>query len=461
MPLNEGQTVQYTVTTTNTADGTVLYWKTTGNTTNSDIVGGNTGSISIVNNRAVFNVTVLADESLDGTKTLGIALSTGSQSGPTVVTTASPITVDDTSNSPAVYLYAWGVNDQGQLGLSNRTYRSSPVQVGTDANWSKISVNEFNSIGLKSDGTLWTWGANFSGQLGLNDTNNRSSPTQIGTDTNWSDVCQGKAYSMAIRTNNTLWLWGSGSYGVLGNNNTTEKSSPTQLGSLSNWSKLPEQHCNNFWHAIKTDGTLWACGREIFGTLGNGSVAFSNENKSSPVQVGSDTNWNKVFGTDKGFATHAIKTNGTLWGWGNRSSVIGLNGAGGNYILVPTQVGSLTTWDRVACGYLHTLMLRTDGRLFATGADSSGSLGLNTLDVYKSSPTQVGSGTDWRDIGAYYTGSAAIKTDGTLWTWGNNGSGQLGRNNTVLTSSPVQVGSATNWLKVVCAYKHTLATKSS
>jgi alpha-tubulin suppressor-like RCC1 family protein len=461
MPLNEGQTVQYTVTTTNTADGTVLYWKTTGNTTNSDIVGGNTGTITITNNRATFNVTVFSDESLDGTKTLGIALSTGSQSGPTVVTTASPITVDDTSNSPAVYLYAWGINDQGQLGQNNIIDRSSPVQVGTDTNWLKISVNQGNSIALKNNGTLWTWGFNSNGQLGFNDQVNRSSPTQVGTDTNWSDVCQGKNYSMAIKTNGTLWVWGSGAQGVLGNNNMTYKSSPTQVGSLTNWSKLSEQHCSNFWHAIKTDGTLWACGREIFGTLGNGAPAFSNLDKSSPVQVGSDTNWNKVFGNDIGFTTSAIKTNGTLWQWGYPGRTLGLNGAGGNYVLSPTQVGSLTTWDKAASGYLHTLMLRTDGRLFVSGADSNGCLGLNTLEVYRSSPTQVGSGTDWRDIGASYTGSAAIKTDGTLWTWGNNNSGQSGRNNTVPSSSPVQVGTATNWLKVVCVYRHTLATKSS
>jgi hypothetical protein len=103
MPVNESNTIQYTVTTTNTADGTTLYWKTTGNTTNSDIVGGNTGSITITNNRAVFNVTVAADSSTDGTKTLGIALVTGSQSGPTVATTPSPIIIEDTSITPTTY----------------------------------------------------------------------------------------------------------------------------------------------------------------------------------------------------------------------------------------------------------------------------------------------------------------------------------------------------------------------
>jgi hypothetical protein len=106
MPLNESgsnTTVQYTITTTNTADGTILYWKTTGNTTNSDIVGGNTGSITITNNRAYINVTMISDRDTDGTKTLGITLLSGSLNGTSVATTSTPIVVEDTSQSPAPY----------------------------------------------------------------------------------------------------------------------------------------------------------------------------------------------------------------------------------------------------------------------------------------------------------------------------------------------------------------------
>ena len=106
MPLNESSsntTVQYTITTTNTSDGTVLYWKTTGNTTNSDIVNGNTGTITITNNRALLNVTMLADSNTDNTKTLGISISTGSLTGPVAVNTATLIEVQDTSQTPAPY----------------------------------------------------------------------------------------------------------------------------------------------------------------------------------------------------------------------------------------------------------------------------------------------------------------------------------------------------------------------
>ena len=116
MPVNESNTIQYTVTTSRVPDGTTLYWKTTGNTTNSDIVGGNTGSIVINNNRAVFNVAIVADSNTDGTKTLGISLLTGSLNGTTVTTTATPILINDTSTTPVPYTVEYLVIAGGGAG---------------------------------------------------------------------------------------------------------------------------------------------------------------------------------------------------------------------------------------------------------------------------------------------------------------------------------------------------------
>jgi hypothetical protein len=102
MSINEGQTIQYTVTTTNTADGTVLYWKTTGNV-HLDQIANSNGTMTVVNNRATFNVTTLVNHITDGNNIIGISLSTGSLTGPAVVNTANPILINDTSLSPAPY----------------------------------------------------------------------------------------------------------------------------------------------------------------------------------------------------------------------------------------------------------------------------------------------------------------------------------------------------------------------
>jgi alpha-tubulin suppressor-like RCC1 family protein len=435
MPLNEGQTVQYTVTTTNTADGLVLYWKTTGNTTNSDIVGGNTGSITIVNNQAVFNVTTALDLNTDGTKTLGISLSTGSLNGPTVVSTANPIIVEDTSLPPVVRLFTWGNNDIGQLGQNDRDNRSSPVQVGTSTNWTNLT----RSGATKSDGTLWLWGYNNYGELGVGDSGGataRSSPVQV-TGTNWNRL----SGSMATKTDGTLWLWGRNNYGQLGLNNRNNQSSPAQVAG-TNWNKIASSGENRF--AIKTDGTLWSWGRDFSGQLGLNTIS-NYAPRSSPTQVGTNTNWSEISG---GSSVWAIKTDGTLWAWGaNFGGRLGLDDVAARSS--PTQVGTGINWSKLAAGTSTHLAIKTDGTLWACGANDWGQLGQNN-PVYRSSPIQIGATTNWSEIGSGDQAVIAVKTDGTLWTWGFNRNGVLGNNdwrpfNGGNVSSPVQIGSNTNW----------------
>jgi len=457
MPLNEGQTVQYTVITTRVADGTVLYWKTTGNTTNSDIVGGNTGSVTITNNQGVFNVTTSSDVNTDGTKTLGISLSTGSINGPTVVSTTNSITVEDTSLSPApIRLYSWGNNSNGQLGLNDTNNRSSPTQVGTETNWSMISMGAYNSAVIKADGTLWAWGSG-SGQLGFNDEVSRSSPTQVGATTNWSQVDTGFDSTIATKTNGTLWTWGGNYYGQLGNNigpqsvfDQRPRSSPTQVGASTNWNEV--SHSDRYTSlATKTDGTLWSWGRNHQGQLGHNDRV----DKSSPTQIGSGTDWNLLCTST--YTTLAIKTNGTLWVWGSNSwGQLGLNSAGG-YRSSPVQVGSATNWSQVSGSSFSTLAIKTDGTLWSWGNNTNGQLGHNDR-TYRLSPVQVGTATNWNliSVGTYST--IATKTDGTLWTWGRNHNGQLGENDIVNRSSPVQVGIATNWSQINAGVHNNLAT---
>jgi hypothetical protein len=148
MAVNESNTIQYTVTTSKITDGTVLYWKTTGNTTNSDIVGGNTGSITITNNQAIFNVTIAADQSDDGPKSLGISISTGSLTGPVAVNTAIPIIVNDTSGAPLAYTIEYvsigggGAGNASAGGWSGNGVPGSGGGGGGGSSNGTISVNQ-------------------------------------------------------------------------------------------------------------------------------------------------------------------------------------------------------------------------------------------------------------------------------------------------------------------------------
>jgi len=132
------------------------------------------------------------------------------------------------------YLYSWGLNNNGMLGLGNTTNYSSPKQVGALTTWSKISGCLNHSVAIKTDGTLWVWGQSDYGQLGLGNTTYYSSPKQVGALTNWFNMTGGEC-TIAIKTDGTLWAWGLNAYGRLGLGNTTYYSSPKQVGALTTW----------------------------------------------------------------------------------------------------------------------------------------------------------------------------------------------------------------------------------
>lgn len=129
-------------------------------------------------------------------------------------------------------LYAWGKGNQGQLGNNTDGFRSSPVQIGLETNWSLVSVWQ-HTLGIQTDGGLYAWGTNSSGQLGDNTTVSKSSPIQVGGLSNWSDASAGGsgAFSVATKTDGTLWAWGGNGSGQLGDGTTVNKSSPIQIGS--------------------------------------------------------------------------------------------------------------------------------------------------------------------------------------------------------------------------------------
>ena len=339
-------------------------------------------------------------------------------------------------------LWAWGDNNLGQLGLNNLIYLSSPIQVGTNTDWSSVSVNRFLTFAIKTTGTLWGWGNNSGGRLGLGDVINRSSPVQIGTDTNWAKVSAGLGHTLAIKTTGSLWAWGDGTTGRLGLGDIVTRSSPVQVGTGTDWASVSSGPGHTI--AIKTTGSLWAWGGNGIGQLGLGDFTA----RSSPVQVGAGTDWSKVSVGGTGITvafTMAVKTTGTLWAWGsNAFGQLGLRDAITRFS--PVQVGTGTDWASVTSGHFHTSAIKTTGTLWAWGRNRYGALGTGLTD-YTISPTQLGTG--WSSISAGHNQTLAVKSNGTLWSWGTNTtSGQLGLGDVINRSSPVQVGTGTDWAKV-------------
>jgi alpha-tubulin suppressor-like RCC1 family protein len=349
-------------------------------------------------------------------------------------------------------LYAWGRNISGQLGDDTTVARSSPVQIGALTNWAQVAVGTQHSISVKTDKTLWAWGINSSGQVGDNTIANKSSPIQVGALTNWEQVSAGSLHTAAVKVDGTLWTWGRNNVGQLGDNSVLNRSSPVQIGVLTDWSQVAGG--GNHTAAVKSNGTIWAWGENGDGQVGDNTGGFGIR-RSSPVQIGALTNWAQVAGGDD--HTAAVKTDGTMWTWGgNSDGQLGQNISTSVFRSSPVQVGALTNWAAVSTGNSHTVSVKTDGTLWTWGRNNFGQIGDSSI-IYRSSPVQVGALTNWSQVGGGHSDVvAAVKTDGTLWTWGQNIYGQLGQSDTISRSSPVQVGALTNWFQVSCSF-HTLA----
>lgn len=303
-----------------------------------------------------------------------------------------------------------------------------------------------------SSTALWTWGgsaAPVNGQLGAGDaTSIRCSPGTIaGAGINWTTISVGANHAGGTKADGTLWVWGQNCSGVLGVNCTglysetfCATSPVTTAGGGTTWCQLSSR--NQMFAAVKTDGTLWTWGRNYAGVLGNGTTTASQA--SPATTAGGGTTWCKVSADSHVLAQ---KTDGTLWAWGyNSKGALGdnTNVAKSSPVSV---VGGFNTWCDFSAGGASSFGIRTDGTLWTWGSNGQGQLGNSGgFNTCSSSPgTTTGCGTNWCKVSGG-THVVAVKTDGTLWTWGRNSYGQLGEGSTNSRASPGQVaGGGTTW----------------
>jgi alpha-tubulin suppressor-like RCC1 family protein len=266
------------------------------------------------------------------------------------------------------------------------------VQIGTDTNWSMISVDPMDNFGfssyghsvaIKTNGTLWAWGENADGQLGNGLTANTSSPVQVGSGSTgpWTKAACARRATIGIQQDGTMWSWGSSLFGILGRTGASS-SSPIQIGTLTGWTEIKcgEDHAL----AKKSDGTLWSWGRNSFGELGLQDIVA----RSSPVQIGANTDWGKISTSiDASFAT---RTDNTLWGWGeNVNSVLDNSSSRKSS---PVQIGTGAGWTAAEGGHNHLIALTTTGTLWARGLATNGQLGVGTFPTLVgglTNPTQI------------------------------------------------------------------------
>ena len=359
--------------------------------------------------------------------------------------TGSSIPFYDPLITAGTGIWSWGANNWGQLGIGNTTSpQTNIVQAGSFTDWTNVHMTRNDLYAIRNDGVHGS-GARFNNQHP-----GGSSLGDFSAGEDWKFVAGSDDTVYAIRTNGTLWARGGGT-GISG---VAYGSTWTQLGSNSNWFMAD---CGRpFGVFLAEDGTAWSIGWNADGRTGLG--ISTNTFTTVITQIGTDTDWRWV--ACGHYHTHLIKEDGTLWSFGpNTNGRTGLNTTGGN-TLVPTQVTGASNWLQVAGGLAHSLGVRADGTLWAWGQNSNFKTAQGTASGNTLVPTQVGSDTDWVWCYASYEASAAIKSDGTLWTWGSNASGATAQGTTSgTTNTPTQVGSDTDWIRVYGANSNFCAVK--
>lgn len=305
-----------------------------------------------------------------------------------------------------------------------------------------VSAGPSFSMFIRSDDTLWGMGANSRGQLGDGTENYSLIPIQIMTDVQFVET--GDEHTMILKNDGTLWGTGFNEHGELGDGTQVNKSSPVHIMSDVASVSAGESHTM----ILKTDGTLWGTGANAWGQLGDGT----GEDKYTPVQIMSE-----VKSVSAGSRhTLIIKTDGTLWGTGaNSHSELG--GTGDLWDNYDSPVQTMDNVESVSTGIFYSLILKTDGTLLGVGNNSYGQLGDGTESERHGYEDPIEMATNVRVISAAYNHTMYLKNDNTLWASGNNSYGELGDGSTNRILTHIQVMSDVQFVSI--GRFHTLVIK--
>jgi len=313
-----------------------------------------------------------------------------------------------------------------------------------------------HTILLKSDGTVWGWADNYSGQLGDGTHAERPTPVQAIV-SGIIYIATGTGHSLALKPDGTVWAWGSSYNGKLGDGTIASgKSNPAQVKNIDNVISVDGGLHHTI--ALKSNGTVW-----IWGSNGDGRLADVSFNDGNnilfPVQIG---NLNNIMEVSSGYLHNIVlKSDGTVWAWGwNESGQLGNGIIEDKITQTPTQVNNLSDVIATSSFLSHNLALKSDGTVWAWGYNKYGALGDGTTEN-RGTPVQVSGLNNVIAIstGAYH--SLALKSDGTVWAWGDNGNGQLGNGETWTdTSTPSQVINLSGIVSIAAGWNSSRALKS-
>ena len=340
--------------------------------------------------------------------------------------------VDNDANKT---MYCWGgdncFRDGGCTGpivpdgVANDNNTLVPIAVGVD-NVTSLSISQHLTCALLGDKSVQCWGVNQRGSLG----------TTSGQLLDGSQVYEayglgvGSQHGMVTLDNGTLLAWGYGGFGQLGEGGTSWATNRIAYPNIDNVSQISGG--NYFSCALIKDKTIKCWGKNNDGQIGDGTTT----NATSPTSVLNLSNMNKV--SAGGNHACAVADNGTVWCWGRGDGGKLGNGADSDSS-VPVQVSGISTAIDVSTSDLVNCAILSDRTVQCWGGNGDGQLGNGTTGGSSNVPVAVSGLTSVAKIASGFRHNCAIRTDNTVWCWGDNDEGKLGDNSTTDRNTPVQV----------------------
>ena len=332
---------------------------------------------------------------------------------------------------------SWGVNSVGQLGtaVAITVVQPVPTQLRISSSTAMTGVARVYAgrqhgllITTAATGILRAWGRNDSGQLGDNTVINRTGCVAVLTTTGLTNVVSasaGYAHSMALKSDGTVWAWGANNAGQVGDGTTTNRLTPVRITPAAPVFPLTFQAVaagNDHSLALRNDGTLWAWGANASGQLGTGNTTPS----LVPVQVQNLPLGLSVtaIAAGDGFSV-VLLSDGTVRTWGrNDQGQLGNDDTVASYV-PETPVGLGNTVTALAAGDNHVLARKSDGTVWGWGSNFSGELG-GLVPAAQFTPQPVPGLANVAIIAAGTARSAAGMADGSILIWGSPANACLG-----------------------------------
>ena len=345
-------------------------------------------------------------------------------------------------------LYVWGFDQYLHKVVTSQTNQdSTPVMVSFPSGvtkWISIAAGQAHMIALADDGNLYAWGLNNHGQLGDSTTQNDSALVMVTKPagvSSWTAVDCGAFHNIALGNDGNVYVWGFNSQGQLADSALNDKLVPTKIDLPGGITAKAVSASSNTCVAIGNNDTVYDWGKNGNGQLGNNTQT----DRVTPQSANLPTGITPVSLTSGAFFNSCLGSDGNIYAWGQANNgQIGNGNASGN-VLVPTAANKpagVTKWKSYACGASFVLAIGDNDSLYAWGYGGTGEMGNGSKTGNNPDPVKpsLPSGVVPVDVAAGHNYGLVVDQISNVYSWGRNSEGELGINSLVSTeTSPIKV----------------------